>query len=182
MRPFLIGIAGAYSGVGKTTVACRLLETLHGWGAVKYTHSLVVTALVEEDSHVSKNEKDTQRLISAGARHVMWIKSPRFKLKPLINEAIDRLSHCNGIIIEGNSAVRLIVPDLTVFVSDGNHIKKSAKDILAMTDIIAYKTLPPDYAPIDKSTISTNDRFFVDKIIGNIPEFLNEDKDASSQV
>jgi molybdopterin-guanine dinucleotide biosynthesis protein len=181
MKPFLIGIAGAYSGVGKTTVACRLLGALPSWGAVKYTHSPFVTSLVEEDKLVSRAGKDTQRLISAGATQVLWITSPRYKLKPLVNEALKRLSHCNGIIIEGNSAVRLIVPNLTIFVSDGNHIKKSAKDVLAMADIIAYNTLLPDYAPKDKLTVSMNDRYFVDKIIENISIIVNNDKDASTQ-
>jgi uridine kinase len=35
MRPVIIGIGGAHSGAGKTTIASLILKRLKGWGAIK---------------------------------------------------------------------------------------------------------------------------------------------------
>ncbi|MBI4824566.1 MAG: hypothetical protein HY805_10120 [Nitrospirae bacterium] len=49
--------------------------------------------------------------------------------------AIDRLSHLKGIIIEGNSAIEVLMPDIVIFVYKGG-FKKSAENTLKMADVI----------------------------------------------
>lgn len=111
---------------------------------MKYTKTLVNSVLVDNRQVLAKRGKDTARMLESGAERVIWLMSPRFRLKGILFEAVSRLSDLEGIIVEGNSAVTLLKPDIVVFVADGDRIKKGAEEILAMADIILYGLRPPE--------------------------------------
>jgi molybdopterin-guanine dinucleotide biosynthesis protein len=142
--PIIVGVGGAFSGVGKTTVACSILRGLKGWGAIKYTKILLNSVLVDDRGMLAKRGKDTALMLECGAERVIWLRSPRFRLRGIVLEAVSRLSDLEGIVVEGNSAVSLLKPDIVVFVAGGATIKRGAEGILAMADIVLYGERPPE--------------------------------------
>ncbi|HBR22583.1 MAG TPA: hypothetical protein DD713_08495 [Nitrospiraceae bacterium] len=162
-RPLIIGIGGSHSGAGKTTVAETLLkhfneehsafsiqrsaknsELSRGWGAIKYTKTAIYASIIDDLETLTQESKDTARLINAGAEKVLWVQSPSEELKEVLSMAVDRLSHLRGIIVEGNSAIEFLKPDIIIFVSGrhGGALKKSAERVLEMADIILYQDEP----------------------------------------
>jgi LAO/AO transport system kinase len=69
------------------------------------------------------------------------VQSPAEELHEVLPMAIDRLSQLDCIIIEGNSAIEFLKPDVVVFISDASkeNIKPSAQIILKQSDIVIEK-------------------------------------------
>lgn len=160
--PIIIGIGGACSSSGKTTIASALIKELTNkcindekssqapslsmsmistkkrWGAIKYTKTEFYSSIIDDPDILNEPDKDTCRFIDAGAQEVLWIQSPPENLHEVIPLALDRLYHLDGIIIEGNSAIEFVKPDVIVFVScrDGLEIKPSGWKILQNAQII----------------------------------------------
>ena len=173
-RPPLIGVGGSYRGVGKTTFAELILQTLHAWGAIKYTPVPLYSSIVEDIGILSQEGKDTKRFLDAGAEKVLWIQSPRGDLDALLSIAITRLSGLQGIIIEGNSAIMCAKPECVIFVC-GDEItqyKKSAQAILSLADVIIFDTfIPPDTPAQAKKFKKEDIAAFLDcisEVTGNI--------------
>lgn len=138
MRPFIIGIGGAHSGSGKTTYASLLLRTLRGWGAIKYTKTGLYSSVTDDHDIISQEDKDTRRFLDAGAERVLWVQSPPSELGEVLSMAVERLSDLRGIIVEGNSAIEFLRPDIIIFIfgNDPTKIKETAKGILKRADIV----------------------------------------------
>jgi molybdopterin-guanine dinucleotide biosynthesis protein len=148
MRPFLIGVGGAHSGSGKTTVACAVLTAFPGWGAIKCEPTSLYTSIIAEKETLSRPDKDTGRYLSAGAEDVLWVRAPREELPETLEIAIGRLSRLPGIVVEGNSAIEVLRPDIVIFISEEpQKIKKSALPVLGMADIVLYGSGPPAGLP-----------------------------------
>ena len=76
-------------------------------------------------------------MVDAGAVRVLWVQSPPDELPDILRLAVEMLSGLPGIVIEGNSAVNAIKPDIVVFVSgDPDLSKESAGPLLDMADIV----------------------------------------------
>ena len=171
-RPFIIGVGGTYSNVGKTTTVVLMLRRLAAgikeqvkgtsgedtghalsppdnpgrggpgkWGAIKYTKTALYASLVDDKTELSKKGKDTGRFLEAGAEDVIWIKSPALDLKELLPMAVDRLSCLDGIIVEGNSAIEFLKPDIVIFIVGKNKElwKAGTEEIVGISDIIVYE-------------------------------------------
>lgn len=151
-RPFIIGVGGSQSGTGKTTVAETLLKSLVSsevpgfaslkrWGAVKYTRTAFYSSLTCDTDLLAQPGKDTCRFLGAGAEQVLWIRCPAEALEEPVSTALDRLSHLDGIIIEGNSAIEFSNPDIVIFISSacGEMEKPSALRLVAHADIIVFR-------------------------------------------
>jgi uridine kinase len=156
MRPFIIGIGGAHSKVGKTTIACQILKRLSGWGAIKYTKTSFYTSIVDSPEILKQKNKDTNRLLDAGAQDVLWVQSPPECLKEVLQIAVDRLSYLKGIIIEGNSAIEALKPDIVVFVSGNEGLKRGAEKILSMANTVIFDKDPPKGTPKTAKTFHLN--------------------------
>ncbi len=142
MNRFLISIGGAHSGCGKTHVAELLLRNLKGrWGAIKHTKTAFYTSISEENTPL-KNGKDTQRMLAAGAKRVLWLQSPEDELSEALPVALDMLSDCSGVIIEGNSAIEFLSADIVIFVfgRDPERLKKSAHNVIKKADFLVYNS------------------------------------------
>ena len=163
MRPFIIGIGGAHSKVGKTTIACQILKRLSGWGALKFTKTSFYSSIVDSPEILRQKNKDTYRLLNAGAKDVLWVQSSPEDLNEILGIAIDRLSHLKGIIIEGNSAIDALRPDIVIFVSGNNELKKGAEKILRMANAVIFDKNPPQGIP------KTAKKFCID----NEEEYIN---------
>ncbi|MDA8387398.1 MAG: hypothetical protein M0Z58_01885 [Nitrospiraceae bacterium] len=153
----IIGICGSGSGSGKTTMAEELLKSLTGggppgpkrearpWGAIKFTKTSVYTSVVTDPDVLLREGKDTARMLGAGARSAAWVRSPGGgDLSEALSMALrDLESHgpsgghhplC-GIIVEGNSAVELLKPDIVIFMC-GPFFKKGAEAFLGAADVV----------------------------------------------
>jgi molybdopterin-guanine dinucleotide biosynthesis protein len=159
MRPLVIGIGGGQSGAGKTTIACKILQSLKGWGAIKYTKTVLYASVTDDIRILSEEGKDTKRFLDAGAEKVLWVQSPFPEVREIISMAVEMLGHLKGIIVEGNSAIRILHPDIVIFVSgpEGG-MKEGSEEILSMADIvIAGDEQPLPAMPETAERFSRND-------------------------
>jgi len=166
-RPMIIGIGGAHSGAGKTAYASLLFQRLKGWGAIKYTKTDIYCSLIDEHNVLLTEGKDTRRMLDAGAERVLWVKSPVSELRELLTLAIERLSDLKGIIVEGNSAIEFLVPDIIIFIfgSNSEKLKESAKGVLGKADVVLYEEGRPGGVPekaqcFEKS-VARNEEFLI---------------------
>ncbi len=164
-KPFIIGIGGAHSAVGKTTLASAIIRHLAARasggksslpviGAIKYTKTPLYASLIDDESIIGQKDKDTEKLSAAGARKVLWIKSPHRELDELVSVALSRLSDMDVIVIEGNSAIEFAKPDIVIFIIGKREegIKPSAEGLLSEADIV----IVPGAAEAEPPTVKTS--------------------------
>lgn len=137
----LIGIGGAGSGVGKTSFAEKLLKEIShtygaGWGALKYTRTALYTSVSDDEAVLKTPGKDTARLLAAGASKAIWVQSPGAEeLAEALLAAMGAFQGFPGVLIEGNSIIELLKPDIVIFIG-ATEIKKSAHRVLGMADVV----------------------------------------------
>ena len=139
-QPFkIISVTGAHSSVGKTSLCSILLNNLEGFGAIKFTKSELYASVIDDPGIIAETNKDTAVLSEAGAERVVWIKSPVSELENALDIALGKMSGLRGVIVEGNSPLGFLKPDLIIFVigKDGE-IKPSALAIGEKADIIVF--------------------------------------------
>lgn len=167
-------ITSSESGSGKTTLAKILLRHLNNWAACKVTaclpaelhscprktpcgvcSSLKTNYEIEYKKNIiEKKGTDTYRLSRAGAEKVLWVKAKPDFLAEAIGKVLKKFRKYRGIIFEGNHALKVLNPDLSVMLfPDGSHMKKSARDIMDKIDIFVK---------------DMNDKNIVDKILKRI--------------
>lgn len=148
MRPLIIGVGGGHSGAGKTPVACLILRSFAGWGAIKYTKTRLYASIIDDPEVLSEEGKDTRKFIDAGAAKVLWVKSPYSELGEVMPVALGMLSHLQGIVVEGNSAIETATPDIVIFVCGADErMKNSAQTILQMADVVIARSHKPPATP-----------------------------------
>ncbi len=145
MPPIVIGICGAGSGSGKTTMAEELLGRALGsgllnedspWGAIKFTKTGLYTSVITDTNILLEEGKDTARMLRAGARRAIWVMSPGGAgLEEALSMAMGEMYPCRAVIVEGNSAVELLKPDIVIFMS-GPSFKGGAETALRSADIV----------------------------------------------
>jgi molybdopterin-guanine dinucleotide biosynthesis protein MobB len=162
-RPLLIGIGASHSGSGKTTLAARILNYFSPafkskpltpvlkWGAIKYTRTASSPELITDRATLMEKGKDTWHMLTSGASDVVWVRSDRAGLGEALPEALKRLSHLDAVVVEGNSAIEFLKPDIVIFIfSKGKkHWKPGIEALAARADIIfhdAEAQLPADAA------------------------------------
>ncbi len=141
-RPLIISITGAHSGSGKTSFAEKLLARLEGnWGAIKYTKTAFYTSITDSMDVINQPNKDTARLLHAGAKQVLWVQSPFEDLRDALDYALGSLSDLDGIIVEGNSPIEFLDPNIIIFIfgRDPSRIKESARNALEKSSIVVYQ-------------------------------------------
>jgi LAO/AO transport system kinase len=157
-----MGIGGEHSSVGKTGLAASIIRHLTTQksaypfgnrprlGAIKYTKTPLYASLIDDESIIGRESKDTARLSEAGAKRVLWIKSPRADLEELLPVALSRLADLDGIVIEGNSAIEFAKPDIVIFIigESEKSIKPSATTLLSQADIIIVPNTDQTVRPV----------------------------------
>jgi len=145
MRPIIIGVGGAHSGAGKTTYASLLRRKFQGWGAIKYTKTALYSSVVDESGILLTDDKDTKRMLDSGAERVLWIQAPPSELGEVLPMAVERLSDLKGIVVEGNSAIEFLRPDIIIFISgsDPQKIKETGEKILKNADAVIFENSVP---------------------------------------
>ncbi len=167
-RPFIICVTGAHSGSGKTYVGEAIIKGVNvSCGAIKYTPSDLYSSLTDEDEAIEQEGKDTDRFRRAGAVNVQWIRSTDDDLEELLGLAIGKMQDVQLVIIEGNSPLKFLQPDLHVFVfgDDPGEVKPGALSLAETADHVIYKEKPSIKAPIkmyNKHSDNEMNEFIVD--------------------
>ncbi len=183
----IISVAGAHSRVGKTTLCSILLRELKGFGAIKFTKDLFDPPLIDNEEIILQRGKDTAIMIESGAEKVMLISGHGERLKNALDTALKKMSSHKGVVIEGNSPIEFLMPDLLIFViGPDRQIKPPAMEIGRMANIVVINS-----ERIDKDTSFISDMlqektriFFIDlkKNEGEIRPLLSYIKTRLSEI
>src|SRR3954447_18420559 len=149
----VVVIGGHSRSVGKTSVVAGLISALRhfDWTALKITqyghgicstngepcdcvtddHSWAVTQERNRDS-----QSDTSRFLVAGAAHAWWVRTEQGRLAEAMPRVRQILSTAQNVIIESNSVLRFLKPDLYLTVLDPAtaDFKASAQEFLDRAD------------------------------------------------
>jgi len=151
----IIVIGGHSRSVGKTSVVAGLIAALpsHNWTAFKITqfghgkcsldgkpchcatddHTWAISE--EKDNSASS---DTSRFLSAGARRAFWVRTEQGRLAEAMPAIRRRIAESENAIVESNSILKFIRPDLYITVLDPttDDFKTSAQQFLDRADAI----------------------------------------------
>ncbi|MGO8797087.1 MAG: hypothetical protein ACLQLC_19885 [Candidatus Sulfotelmatobacter sp.] len=151
----IIVIGGHSRSVGKTSVVAGLISALHeyDWTAVKitqYGHGVCsangspcdcVTAdhawaITEEKDR--GGESDTSRFLLAGAARSLWVRTEQGRLAEAMPSLRQRLDGSRNVIMESNSVLKFLRPDLYLTVLDPGieDFKNSAREFLDRADAV----------------------------------------------
>jgi hypothetical protein len=149
----IIVIGGHSRSVGKTSVVAGLISALPDfhWTAFKITqyghgicsakgeacdcatgdHSWAMTA---EKNRAA--DSDTSRILAAGAERVWWVRTEQGRLAEAMPAVRERLKDSPHVIIESNSILKFLRPDLYITVLDPAtaDFKVSAREFLDRAD------------------------------------------------
>ena len=145
----LIVIGGHSRSVGKTSVVAGLIAALpeFHWTALKitqYGHGICSAdgqacdcatgdhswAITEEKDRLG--DSDTSRFLAAGASRVWWVRTEQGRLAEAMPSLREKLKAPENIIIESNSILKFVRPDLYLPVLDPStpDFKNSAREFL----------------------------------------------------
>ena len=149
----IIVIGGHSRSVGKTSVVAGLISALpeFHWAAFKitqYGHGICSAdgqacdcatgdhswAISEEKNRAG--DSDTARFLAAGAKRVWWVRTEQGRLAEAMPALRKRLQDAPHVIIESNSILKFLRPDLYVIVLDPSttDFKTSAREFMDRAD------------------------------------------------
>jgi hypothetical protein len=156
----LIVIGGHSRNVGKTSVVAGLISALRDfdWTAVKitqYGHGVCSAngeacdcatgdhswAISEERDRSAQS--DTSRFLVAGAVRALWVRTEQGRLAEAMPDLRQRLAEAGNVIMESNSVLKFLQPDLYLTVLDPStaDFKNSAREFLDRADgVILHET------------------------------------------
>jgi hypothetical protein len=145
----IVVIGGHSRSVGKTSVVAGLIAALpeYDWIAVKitqYGHGVCSAngeacdcatgdhswAISEEKDR--SGESDTSRFLVAGAVRSLWVRTEQGRLAEAMPALRRRIESAGNVIVESNSVLKFIRPDLymTVLDPETEDFKKSAQEFI----------------------------------------------------
>ncbi|MGA8867139.1 MAG: hypothetical protein WB510_09230 [Candidatus Sulfotelmatobacter sp.] len=151
----IVVIGGHSRSVGKTGVVAGLIAALRecDWTAVKitqYGHGICSSdgapcdcatadhtwAISEELSR--SGESDTSRFLAAGAKRALWVRTEQGRLAEAMPALRERIEGWRNVILESNSVLRFLRPDLYLTVLDPTteDFKNSAREFLDRADAV----------------------------------------------
>jgi hypothetical protein len=145
----IVVIGGHSRSVGKTSVVAGLIAALpeYDWTAIKvtqYGHGVCSAdgapcdcatddhswAISEERDRLG--ESDTSRFLAAGAVQAFWVRTEQGRLAEAMPAMRERIEGSRNVIVESNSVLRFLRPDLYLTVLDPatGDFKNSAREFL----------------------------------------------------
>jgi hypothetical protein len=145
----IVVIGGHSRSVGKTSVVAGLISALreYDWTAVKitqYGHGVCSAngapcdCATDDHSWAISEEKDrsgdsdTSRFLVAGASRAFWVRTEQGRLAEAMPALRRRLERAQNVIVESNSVLKFLRPDLYLTVLDPGteDFKTSAREFL----------------------------------------------------
>jgi hypothetical protein len=166
----IVVIGGHTRSVGKTSVVAGLITALRElhWTALKitqYGHGVCSAngeacdcatgdhswAVSEERDR--SGESDTSRFLVAGADHSWWVRAEQGRLAEAMPRVRQILASTGNAIIESNSVLRFLKPDLYLTVLDPAtaDFKSSAQEFLDRADAVLLHSAENSVGPAWKS-------------------------------
>lgn len=159
--PMALVVVGGHSrNVGKTSVVAGLIASLRefDWTAVKitqYGHGVCSAngepcdcatndhswAISEERDR--SGDSDTSRFLVAGASRALWVRTEQGRLAEAMPDLRRRIESAVNVIIESNSVLKFVHPDLYLTVLDPAtaDFKNSSREFLDRAHaVILHKT------------------------------------------
>jgi len=142
----VVVVGGQARKVGKTRVVAGLIAALpeRQWTAIKLTDHAhgepEVAAAVYEERELGTGT-DSSRYLAAGAVRSFWVLVPEGELEAAMPRLRALISGAENVILESNSVLEFIEPDLTLFVVDPTvaEFKKSALRALERADALLVR-------------------------------------------
>jgi len=151
----VVVIGGHSRSVGKTSVVAGLIAALpeFKWTAMKITqYGHGVCSQNGESCHCATDdhswaiseetdrtgESDTSRFLLAGAQKAWWVRTEQGRLAEAMPTIRQRLAESQNVILESNSILKFVRPDLYLTVLDPStaDFKKSAQEFLDLADAV----------------------------------------------
>ncbi|MFY9559796.1 MAG: hypothetical protein WAQ52_06150 [Terriglobales bacterium] len=155
----IVVIGGHSRSVGKTSVVAGLISALPAfrWTALKitqYGHGIcsangeACDCATADHAWAASEEKnrdgtsDTSRFLVAGAAHSWWVRTEQGRLAEAMPRVRQILAGTQNAIIESNSVLRFLKPDLYLTVLDPQtaDFKTSAQTFLDRADAVLLHT------------------------------------------
>lgn len=151
----IVVVGGHSRSVGKTSVVAGLISALpeFHWTAAKitqYGHGICSAdgaacdcatddhswAITEEADR--SGESDSSRFLIAGADHSLWVRTQQGRLAEAMPALRKKLAHAANVIIESNSVLKFLRPDLYLTVLDPatTDFKNSAQEMMDRADAV----------------------------------------------
>ena len=166
----ILVIGGHTRSVGKTSVVAGLIAALRElhWAALKitqYGHGVCSAngeacdcATADHSGAVTEErdrsgESDTSRFLVAGADHSWWVRTQQGRLAEAMPRIRAILEKTENAIIESNSILRFLKPDLYITVLDPSiaDFKSSAQQFLDRADAVLLHSAENSAGPAWKS-------------------------------
>ena len=183
----LVVVGGHSRNVGKTSVVAGLIAALpeFNWTAMKitqYGHNVCSNdgqpchCATEDHTWAISEEKersgltDTSRFLVAGAERVWWVRSQQGHLAEALPNLRKVLASCRNAILESNSIVKFLRPDLYLTVLDPEtaDFKPSAQEFLDRADaVILHKSKGANWQGVSLKPLSGRPIFSIDP-----PEYI----------
>jgi hypothetical protein len=157
----VIVIGGHSRSVGKTSVVAGLIAALpdYEWTAMKITqHGHGICSKNGESCHCATDDhswaiseetdrsggSDTSRFLLAGAQRAWWVRTEQGRLAEAIPALRKTLAESKNAILESNSILKFVRPDLYLTVLDPStaDFKKSAQEYLDLADAAIVHASP----------------------------------------
>ena len=162
----LVVVGGQGRKVGKTSVIAGLIRGLNtlAWTAVKISHhagdaGTEDTPLADElpprldfllsEERDREGHGDTALYLAAGARRALWLRTRGGGLARALPDLLEALEGDEHVIIESNSLLGFLKPDIFLMVIDqsGRDVKASARQFLARADALVTVAAGPRLGP-----------------------------------
>lgn len=184
----IIVVAGKSQDVGKTTIVRKILNNLPGRvGAIKCSiHQGVERLVTGEPSVILEEGTDTAIFAASGAVPAIYLVSDYEHLQEDFAQAMRLVGEQDFLIIEGNSVLDYVNPDLTVFITrSGVEAKPSAVKAEAKADILiesdeVFAELDSDRLPFyfNQSRVTCLKAHLIGRVTGTplqqVGQMLNE--------
>jgi len=199
----IVVVGGHSRNVGKTSVVAGLIAAMpeRAWLAVKitqYGHGICsangepcdcvtadhASAITEERDR--SGETDTSRFLVAGAKKVLWVRTQQGFLAEAMPKLRQHLAAARDVIIESNSVMRFVRPDLYVVVLDPENedFKNSAREFLDRADaLLLHKSEGTQWKQVSLKPVIAKPSFVIEPpryVTPELVEFVQQ-KLASMQ-
>lgn len=140
-RTRIISVSASSKKAGKSTLASHLVRELEADYGLKVSSGgrhAGSEAVITDPKTISRPGTDTGALVDAGARTVLWVSADRSSLAAELERALAMLPPGGLLVMEGNSALESVKPDLAVFLMGVpfDDFKDSAAAALEKADLV----------------------------------------------
>jgi len=178
----IIVVGGHSRSVGKTSVVAGLIAGLphYNWTAFKitqYGHGICSqngeschcatddhTWAISEEKDRSGNS-DTSRFLQSGAAQAWWVRTEQGRLAEAMPEIRERLKRSANAILESNSVLKFVRPDLYITVLDPAtaDFKRSAQQFLDQADAVVLHSHrnDPAWSNVSLKPIASRPIFYI---------------------